>query len=497
MSYYLKRKNEHLSQEVKYKHESSDIIYREFLRKRIHRYQQKNGVAPIELVNELQLLDNSTDLKEQQNIDIEPMEIDCEHIEYPVNNEIDSDFELNYGITEKDKKLFEENNPTVGLEKLYEAMVAELVFSQNLTATSGDKLLNAFKGLLFSTTGKELKLKTFETISNNILNSVNIRVYYYFICLNEKCSSENKVHGPYLKNPGPPKDEQVHCEGFNVKYHLQQKSYFMKISIEDQLKLIMKLYSNEIFEFKKSMSEKNELTSICNSRIYKKLAMEEDVITLSLCTDEVRLDQAHSINCLAILFYVNELPNHLRKKLPIYSIIFASEKKLEQSNILFDPVCDELVYLWNEGITMDNGKHIKSIKHLSTIADAPMRSYILCIQACTSLTGCPWCWHKCERMCDPDDKKKMKKFPNYCHISIIENNEILRSNSDYENISKMPNPSSIKNKSSFCQMPPEHNINETLSVDSMHCIALGIVKYWLNNVWFTNSPVLGMSTFYL
>lgn len=384
---------------------------------------------------------------------------------------------LNEIAEEQGNQTFEQQNPSVSLASLFEALAAELVFSHNLPASTGQLILNAIRLGYRAGTAKHVKVRTFETVSDNVLKKVDIRTYYNFICINNNCLSANGVHRLSTKAV-PLTSAKIDCENFDLNQHLSEKSYFMYISIEDQLKLILSLFSEEIFAFKRQAHAQEQLTSICNGKVYKQNASDPNCLTLNLCTDEVKLDQSKHINCLGVIFYLNELPPHLRKKFPIYAAIFASEKKIKDPTKIFDSVCEELSCLWERGFEWEaNSGRTIFVKQLCIVADAPMRSYLLNIKSCTATQGCPWCTHRSTRV-NPH-------YAHYGHISIAENMEMLRRNSDYDS-SRSGQSDSIKGPTSFLKLP-EYDVFQSFTVDPMHNVSLGVVKYWLKHIWLCKS----------
>lgn len=59
---------------------------------------------------------------------------------------------------------------------------------------------------------------------------------------------------------------------------------------------------------------------------------------------------------------------------------------------------------------------------------------------------------------------------------------MLRRNADYTNL-RPTKDQPIKGPTSFLKLPPVYDVFRALTVDPMHAISLGVMKYFLKHVW--------------
>ncbi|XP_053201781.1 uncharacterized protein LOC128386733 [Panonychus citri] len=371
----------------------------------------------------------------------------------------------------------DEKSPS--LKEYGQAVMSALLSEVGLNLTEAESTVNLFNNMNKRFSKDPIILPSIRYFHDK--RSKKNPVDCYIIC------PEGHNHGPFS---GEPKSfGGFNCNGKECPAKLEQEKYFLHISFRRQLEThlstisIMDLDNGNLESSITDIHQAAQATKIksnCSSGVEK--------LTLSLHSDEVQVGVSSSLKIFPLFISINELQPIFRKSHFFLVSLYVGRTKPSVNNFL-SPICNELKDLECNPLfwTDKNSLARKSTFHvIGLIADAPMRAYLRSVRQYNHLNGCDWC------LVQATSSNGARVFPNSQN-----QNSLNRTKSDFIRFKQhieISNNVSIPGESSFPRFKGLVGISPLLELDSfdivngvsvepMHCIALGILRSLILRGW--------------
>ena len=285
----------------------------------------------------------------------------------------------------------------------------------------------------------------------------------------------------------------LQCNVCENTVHLKDPCYhdfFVSININNELRHVIESHQDYYTNIMNKNYEDNQTFSdIYDGQMYKKFikSLPEDqrksYLTLSFNSDGSPLFKSSKFSIWPIQVNTNEVPVSTRSKKPItYGLWFGHDKP--DMNIFLNPFVKDMNNLADTGIQCNINNEIKTIKVyalcccVDSVVRAPMQGFI----QFNGYFGCNWCLHPGELV--NHDRGAAIKYtllhevpPRRSEETTLRHiQEALDSNAVVNGVKKA---TPLLNLRKF-------NIIDGFVPDSMHCIALGIVRQF-SDYWFQTS----------
>ncbi|KAK3928284.1 Flap endonuclease 1 [Frankliniella fusca] len=349
---------------------------------------------------------------------------------------------------------------------VYDSMVSILAFSQSsqLSGANFCKLLDLFHVVLPKPcklpTSKHLFFKNFQSDDSQMQ-----LVHYCNVCWK------------FRKNM----KDVCTCKGSCVKY-------FIKCSIESQLR---KMFSRPGFVEKlrhrhsRKKVDANNIEDIFDSTVYK--LAEENLLVNDLCvsltwyTDGVALYECSSYSLWPFVFVINELP--LSERFKPENLILGGlwgDGEKPHPNIFLLPMYEELSKLKNGFNVKLHGCEEECEARAFVITgtcDVPAKACFMCMKGHSGYHSCPKCFIRGEKS---DRTGDVMAFPHQDELELRNHENYLecldRCVTSKQEYLGVDGPSMLSHILSS-------SVIDSVSIDSMHCLFIGVTKSLLR-LWF-------------
>lgn len=381
--------------------------------------------------------------------------------------EIDFDIRMNCVESFKEPKWPNGNN--IPKKYLINSLIAMAIkWRRSTSHTVGIDVVQAIN---VSTETPEAKSSKY--LWKNIIEKYSENVATHYICI---------ICGHHLGSIAKKLSKCKNC-GYEVDYKLNEAS-FLYLPLKDQLQAIFsETDAHECCSKKPEKNCKYAIEDIYDGKMYKeRLGNNQNTITINFSIDGTPIFKSSKKSIYPVLCTINELKPSERRDRIILVRVWYGEEKPKDMNAYLKPFVTEAKKLYHEGFTYEyNGhRHTKRVIVLMGVCDAVARPVVRCSTQFNGKYGCGLCLHP---------GKRVKKNKGYTRIyNLVAGNAFgdgLRTHEEtLEHAIKKDKEDrkGIKRKSILCRLPC-FNIINSLDVDWMHCVGLGVVRQFVN-LWF-------------
>lgn len=284
------------------------------------------------------------------------------------------------------------------------------------------------------------------------------------------------------QNDAQRRDKTLICsqcnEIFNESFLNSKMHYFLRMSIEDQLRAIVNSDTYTLMR-----RENNSYSDITSGSFYKSLVRSGVIsgndITLQFNTDGVQLCRSSSLSLWPIQICINELPYTIRKEKMILCGLWYGRDK-PNMHLFVKPIIEELSVLHEKGISRnvvgEPEVHIKVHTIVSPV-DSVARSILQEIVQFNGHYGCSFCLHEGVQV--PIGRGTTRVYPgDICMPRTLPQHERDCEEALKNNISIR----GVKGPSVFMLLPVFHVI-KSFTPDYLHSVLLGVVKTFTETIF--------------
>ena len=294
-------------------------------------------------------------------------------------------------------------------------------------------------------------------------------------------------------------DQDCKCGASGPDKSKESLSYFIQLNLKSQLKNLFskpKIFEDLQYRYNRKKENVNAIEDIYDGIEYKKmcepngfLAASKNNFSFFMNVDGMKLSKSSNASAWPILFTINELPPHARKKHILLGGIWV-ENFHPYLNMFLMPTIKELRSLYKTGIAWkpDGNNEITSrFVTLICPVDSVARASLLNMTQFNGEFGCTFCYSKGEVNDFTRTYPIEKNAPSRTHDEIRQ--DMIEA---HESQSKVRG---VKGISSLIQLK-ELDLSKGVVVDSTHNIFMGVVKQHTElllfgraiDPWYRGSP---------
>ncbi|KAI2645225.1 50S ribosomal protein L28 [Labeo rohita] len=197
--------------------------------------------------------------------------------------------------------------------------------------------------------------------------------------------------------------DHVHCVQCNITYDKASRltsSFFIYLSVEDQIKNLLKIpgIADELVQ--RQTETPPSVSDICDGFLYQKALSGSDTpprtLTLTFSCDGVPVFKKSPCSIWPLLCTINELPLKMRQDNVLLCGLWFGDEKPHMRTFL-KPFVDECVELEDSGFTWENDKGVSintKVIPLVLMSDSVARPLIQNFKQFNGKYGCSYCLHK-------------------------------------------------------------------------------------------------------
>lgn len=305
-----------------------------------------------------------------------------------------------------------------------------------------------------------------------VLNSTPAKVKYEF---HIKCSA--------CKNFIASEKNETLCIQCELPIKTSKCDYFVSMPIEQQLKLTLDKYYDDILAYGENVMQSNDIADLHNANVFKnaqKKFPSSKILPLIINTDGVKVYNCSTDSLWMIQICQAFLPPAIRfihTNILIVAAHFGETKP--NMHDFFYPFLKEMVEINKNGgmqITRNGKEHRFIPLVIGCCCDLPAKDDLQGMIGFSGYNGCGFCFH-------PGVSVRGEKIAKVRYIK-GNNNYELRTHKNfievYERLRSTP-ISGIKKK--LCMVAaPTFDLVNGFAIDVMHCVHLGVMK-WLLKLW--------------
>ncbi|XP_034243490.1 uncharacterized protein LOC117646559 [Thrips palmi] len=343
-----------------------------------------------------------------------------------------------------------------------DTLVSILAFAQSVKMSGADlcKLLDLLH-VIFPESSKTLPYTKHMFFSSLKIDQNPVEISYYCnVCWKQRENSKDVCS----------------CKNSKVKY-------FITCSIQSQLEKIFKRegIKDELnHRFSRTKVHPENIEDIYDSNVYKTAEVNflNGTLNISLTwyTDGISIYECSTYSLWPFVFVINELPLHSRFK-PENLILAGLWGDCEKPhpNIFLLPMYRELSKLYTDGFKVDN--EVVKVCVLAGTCDIPAKSTFMNMKGHAGYESCPKCFIVGEKS---ERTGMVTVFPHADEL-------ILRNADNYKecvqtSVQTKKDSKGVYGPTILSYMTCSDFI-ESVAVDSMHCVFMGVCKQLLN-LWF-------------
>lgn len=296
--------------------------------------------------------------------------------------------------------------------------------------------------------------------------------------------------------------DHVHCVQCNITHDKASRftnNFFIYLSLEDQIKNILKIpgIADELVKRQKETS--TSLSDICDGFLYQKALSGSDTplstLTLTFSCDGVPVFKKSPCSIWPLLCTINELPLKMRQDNVLLCGLWFGDKKPHMRTFL-NPFVEECVKLEDSGFTWEKDKGVSintKVIPLVLMSDSVARPLIQNVKQFNGEYGCSYCLHK---------GKWIEKGRGSTRVYPFQKDLQLRSQEQTNEFVEAALESGqpvmgVKGPSALCRLP-SFDVIEGSVPDYMHSVLLGVARtvtgLWLNSENHEKHWYIGRST---
>lgn len=284
----------------------------------------------------------------------------------------------------------------------------------------------------------------------------NISAYQHLYC--EECNIYSKCAFSNTR--------RINCENCNIK--VKKDSFFVTISVEDQIAIIIDKYFDQIIQYRETVLKETNVTDIYNANHLRSMLTEdENIWSLSFNTDGVSITKSNKSSLWPVLLTCNFLPPQLRYK-DQNIIVAALYHGNEKPNIhdFLRPLSEHFVQLSSIGVFVRN--QFFKIFITNALLDLPAKSMISQMKQFNSCYACNFCLQKGDRV------RRGIRYPYEWPLKLRTHYSMLQ---NINKVNRIPNRSfsGVKGISPMVSFEC-FDLAISFPIDYMHCVLLGITK---------------------
>lgn len=307
---------------------------------------------------------------------------------------------------------------------------------------------------------------------------INIDFEYYINC--KKCggivsSTSNKIVCP---------DCNINSEKTIITVK-SLNNFFIYIPVLQQIEFFLNQNFDDILNFEKTSNDRNTIRDIKDSKIYNRLKAKHHgkiVYSLTLNTDGVKVFESSHRSLWPIQLYQNCIPpkKRFRSEYIILAGLQCKDAKPNMYEFLF-PLLNEISTLEKQPIKIlhDNTVYEIIIVISHAVFDLPAKVQIQMLNQYNGKFSCSFCKHPgIPKKLKKNNKKTVYRYGKHVDtISLRTNQETLMTASTVDNPEKP-----IEGVKGFSCLTTLDNFDiiESIPIDYMHCIPLGVFSKYLN-----------------
>lgn len=272
------------------------------------------------------------------------------------------------------------------------------------------------------------------------------------------------------------KNEKCTC-GQNVLADSKKNNFIVHFDLVPQIHNILNKYFDVIINYLNRSQEPDIISDIHDGQLYKNISEKYKhlhILPLTLNFDGAQIFNSSKNSLWPVQIYMNCLPPNLRFHHDniIISAIYFGDKKPNIDNLLY-PLGTELDELYKKPITIFRNDQFYNFQPtvIQCVFDLPARAQAQCFKGPTGQNGCSFCHHP---------GKAVKNLANKSTIRYVREDvdspSIMRSHIETLVASQNPENTIGVTGQSALFMFDDIDIINSIPVDYMHNVLLGVVK---------------------